>query len=220
MISLVLLETKHTFPFNSPFTLNKTVLLLLSQFSLYPLYKIHSSSNKTYTVFLDKPSTPRLPLSFLQEILSRSLRSRRSPSDKTCSVFIPLKPFPSFERRYVLFLLSRSSTPSPFPFEPSFTHAHRGRDHVFYTRVRVRAFVRVRAKIPRFSTESVESHLLLFPTRLLCPPASISAILGSLRSRSTCTTPLHHARTGLVAMILHDPHLSFSRSSLFAYESN
>lgn len=114
----------------------------------------------------------------------------------------PFSPFPS--------------TPSPFPFEPSFTHAHRGRDHVFYTRVRVRAsaraFVRVRAKIPRFSTESVESHLLLFPTRSLCPPAStcISAILGSLRSRSTCATPLHHARSGLVAMILHDPRFSFS----------
>lgn len=77
--------------------------------------------------------------------------------------------------------------------------------------VHAQACACVRAKVPRFSTsESVESHLLLFPTRSLCPPASmyISAILGSLRSRSTCATPLHHARTGLVAMILYDPRVS------------
>jgi len=126
------------------------------------------------------------------------------PPPMKCVPSLFLSPFSAFQRacafssldRAYLSLspppLSLSLSLSPFPFESSFTHAHRGRDHVFHTRVRVRAFARarsrsavcVRAKIPRFSTESVESHLLLFPTRSLCPPPAsstcISTILGRL----------------------------------------
>jgi len=123
-----------------------------------------------------------------------------SPNDAR-PIFIPLAllVLPTYVHHLPLSL-------SPFPFESSFTHAHRGRDHVFHTRVRVRASARarerapvcVRAKIPRFSTESVESHLLLFPTRSLCPPqppprASRRSSVGSVRDRHA---QRHHITTG------------------------
>lgn len=197
-ISFVLLENETHVPFQSPFPLSKT----------------SSSSSSSFLSFSVPSLIPYIRYVLLQTKRIRSLsifslRFRRAASNKTS--LYPSRPFSFFQRRCILFLLS------PFTSEPSFTHAHRGPDHVFHTRVRVRAFARPRAcvcayvqKVPRFSAESVESHLLLFPTRSLCPPAStcISAILGSLRLRSTRATPPYHARSGLVTMILYDPLVS------------
>jgi len=175
-------------PFQSPFPLSKTLSsssfssfpLLLS----YPLYKIRSLSNKTHTVFLDLPCC-RLPS--LRDILPRSLRSRRSPSNKTHSVLIHLVVILlALVLSFFFFLLSLSLSILYFLtlFLRAFFHARPPRPWPRVLHARTRACVQtcVRAKVPRFSTESVESHLLLFPTRSLCPSAStcISAILGSL----------------------------------------
>lgn len=126
---------------------------------------------------------------------------------------------------FFLSFLSRSFATAPFPFEPSFTHAHRGRDHVFYTRVRVRAFKLVCVQRFRGSPRSRSSHTCsFFPRDRFAPQpprASWRSSVVSIR-RSTYATPLHHARTGLVAMILYDlVQLSAPlRAALQRYESN
>lgn len=140
-VSFVLLENETHVPFQSPFPLSKT---LSSSSSFFLTFSVPSLISYIRYVL---PRTKHIrSLSIFSPRLASSLFTRYSLAPFAFVVLLPIK------RLFIPLALSRPSSVcvwrcilfllSPFTSEPSFTHAHRGRDHVFYTRVRVRAFAR------------------------------------------------------------------------------
>lgn len=160
--------------------------------------------------------SPRSP-TYACSLRVRLHRRRRRPSLSLLTLLV----LPVHKRvLFLLFSVRASFLSYPFPTSLlSCTPTARGPDHVLHTRVHVRAS-RLRAcvcvcvcvcKGSELLRRSRSSHTCsFFPRDRFAPqpPRASQLILGSESSRSRDRRAQHRVRTGLVAMILSDSHIS------------